>query len=163
MFWESEAKLQTLQKLSPYIWISYKLVLKSLKSPNRIFWKIEYWFKALECQIWSMNTKPFFWESEAKLQTLQKFSPYIGVFFKFVLNSVKHLNRISFWAVEYWSKTLECHFDRRIQKHFSGKARQTLELFKKFLLILEWPINLSWSVPKIEIEPSERLNIGSRL
>ena len=84
-----------------------------------------------------MNTKPFFWESEAKLQTLQKFSPYIGVSFKFVLNSVKRLNRISFWAVEYWSKTLECQFGRPIQKHFSGKARQTLELFKKFLLILE--------------------------
>ena len=86
MSWESEAKLQTLQKLSPYIWISYKLVLKSLKSLNRIFWKIEYWFKALECQIWSMNTKPFFWESEAKLQILQKFSPYIGVSFKFISN-----------------------------------------------------------------------------
>ena len=66
-FWESETNLETFQKLSPYIWVSYKFVLKSVKSLNRIFWVIKYWFKALECHIWSMNSKPFFWESEAKL------------------------------------------------------------------------------------------------
>ena len=131
MFWESEAKLQTLQKFSPYIWISYKLVLKSLKSLNRIFWKIEYWFKALEWQIWSMNTKPFFWESEAKLQTLQKFSPYIGVSFKFVLNSVKRLNLISFWAVEYWSKTLECQIWSTNTKAFFWESETSLGTLQK--------------------------------
>ena len=62
-FLESEAKLQTLQKLSTYIRVSYKFVLKSVKTLNRIFWAIEYWFKALECQIQSTNTKPFFWKT----------------------------------------------------------------------------------------------------
>ena len=137
--------------------------MKSLKSLNRIFWKIEYWFKALEGQIWLTNTKLFFWESEAKLQTLQKFSPYIGVSFKFVLNSVKRLNRI-FWAVEYWSKTLQCQIWLTNTKAFSWESDTNLEtLQKKFLVILKWPINLFSSAPKAEIESSERLNIGSRL
>ena len=147
MFWESEAKLQTLQKFSPYIWISYKLVLKSLKSLNRIFWKIEYWFKALEWQIWSMNTKPFFWESEAKLQTLQKLSLYIAVFYKFVLKSVKDLNRI-FWVIEYWFKAVECQIWSTNTNHFSEKARQNFKLCKNFLPTLEFPISLFWSLSK---------------
>ena len=37
--------LGTIQKLSLYIGVSYKFVLKSIKSLNRIFWVIEYWFK----------------------------------------------------------------------------------------------------------------------
>ena len=106
-FLESEAKLQTLQKLSTYIRVSYKFVLKSVKTLNRIFWAIEYWFKALECQIQSTNTKSFFWESEAKLEPLPKLSPYIGVFNESVLKSVKDLNR-TFWVIEYWFKASEC-------------------------------------------------------
>ena len=46
-FWESEKNHGTLQKLSPYNGLSYKFVLKSVESLNRIFWVIEYWFKAL--------------------------------------------------------------------------------------------------------------------
>ena len=46
-FWESEKNRGTLQKLSPYNGVSYKFVLKSVESLNRIFWVIEYWFKAL--------------------------------------------------------------------------------------------------------------------
>ena len=35
-FWESEENYETLQKSSPYIWVSYKMVLKPVKSLNRI-------------------------------------------------------------------------------------------------------------------------------
>ena len=88
-FWEDETNLVTLQKLFPYIGVSDKFVLKSAKTLNRIFWAMEYWFKALEFQIWSMNTKPFFKESEAKLETLQKLSLYFGISYKFALNLSK--------------------------------------------------------------------------
>ena len=57
------------------------------------------------------NSRQFLWESDAKLETFQKHSLYIGVFYKFVLNSVKTLNRI--------------------QNHFSVKARLTLKPFEK--------------------------------
>ena len=107
VFWESEVNIESSPKLSPYSWASYKFVLKSVNSLNQIFWATEYWFKALKCQIWLTNTKPFFWESEAKVETLPKPSPYIWVSYKFVLKSVKSLNRI-FWATEYWFKALKC-------------------------------------------------------
>ena len=106
-FWDSEAKLETLQKLYPYIGVSYKFVLKSVKTLNQIFLTMHYWFKSLECQIWLTNTKLFFWESEAKLETLQKLSPYVGILYKFLLKSVKGLNRI-FRVIENWLKALEC-------------------------------------------------------
>ena len=93
-FWENEACLPTLQKLSPYIGVCYKFALRSLKSLSRIFWPMEYWIKAIEYQIWSMNTKPNFWESKSNLGTLQKRFPYIEVLVKFVSKSVKSLNWI---------------------------------------------------------------------
>ena len=78
------------------------------------------------------KSRPFLWESDAKLETFQKHSLYIGVFYKSALNSVKTLNRI-FWAKEYWFKALyNLKFGQRIQNHFSGKARLTLKLFEKF-------------------------------
>ena len=105
-FLEREANVETLQKFSPYIWVFYKFVLKSVKSLNRMLWATEYWFKALKWEIWLTNTKAFFWESLAKIETLQNFSSYIWVFYKFVLKSVKSLNRMS-WATEYWFKALK--------------------------------------------------------
>ena len=92
-FRKNETNFSALQKRSPYIGVSDKFVLKSVKSLNKILWVIEYWFEALECQIRSKNLKPFFWESEAKLETLQKLSLYIGVCYKFGLKSVKTLNK----------------------------------------------------------------------
>ena len=77
-FWENKANLETLQKPTPYIWVSYIFVLKSVNSLNRILWATEYWFKALKCQIWLTNTKPFSWENEANLETLQKLSMYLS-------------------------------------------------------------------------------------
>ena len=70
---------------------------------------MEYWFKALEYQFCSTNTKPFFWEIEANLETLQKYFCYIGVSYKiyfpinFILESVKSLNQV-FSAIEYCFK-----------------------------------------------------------
>ena len=93
-FLQDQAKLESLQKLTPFIGVSHKSVFKSVKSITRIFWATEYLFKALECQIWSTNTKSCFWKNEAKLQTLQKLSPYIGVSCKLLLRSVKSFNRI---------------------------------------------------------------------
>ena len=66
VFWESETNVQTLQKRSPYIGVSYKFILKSVKSLNQTLWVTESWFKALECQIWLTITKPFFWENEKR-------------------------------------------------------------------------------------------------
>ena len=106
-FLESETNLGTLQKVSPYTGVSYRFLLKSAKGLNRIFWVIEYWFKALECQIWSTNTKPLCWKSQAKLETLQKLSPFIAVSYKFVLKLVETLNPWIFWTMEYWFKALE--------------------------------------------------------
>ena len=93
IFQEKRDKLFSSSKTFSYIGVSDKFVLKSVKSLNKILWVIEYWFEALECQIRSKNLKPFFWESEAKLETLQKLSLYIGVCYKFGLKSVKTLNK----------------------------------------------------------------------
>ena len=125
-----------------------KFVLKSVKSLNRILWARKYWFKALKCQIWLTNTKPFFWESEANVKILQNCGPYIWVSYKFVLKSVKSLNRI-LWATEYLFKALKCQICWRIQNHFSGKVRQTLKLSKIVVPIFEFPINLFWSLSKV--------------
>ena len=105
--------------------------LKSVKSLNRIFWATEYWFKALKCQIWLTNTKPFFWESEANLETLQKLSLYIWVSYKFVLKFVKSLNRI-FWAMEYLFKALKCQIVLANTKPFFWKREANFEILQKF-------------------------------
>ena len=91
-FWENEGNLETLQQVSLYIWVYYKFVLKSFNSLNWILWAMEYWFKALKCQIWCTNTESFFWESETNIETLQKGSPYTWVFYKFILKSGKNLS-----------------------------------------------------------------------
>ena len=112
---------------------------------------IEYWFKALAYKIWSTNTKPFSWESEKNLETLHKLSAYIGVSYKFVLKSVKGLNRIS-RVIEYWFKALECRIWLTIQNHVSGKLRQSFKLSKNFLPILGFRINLFRCLSKAYIE-----------
>ena len=94
-------------ELSPYIWVSYKFIFKSIKSLNWILWATKYWFKALKYQIGLTNTKPFFWELEANSETLQNFSSYNWVYYTFVLKSVTSLNRI-LGATEYWFKALKC-------------------------------------------------------
>ena len=114
--------------------VSHKFVLKSSKILNRIFWVTEYLFKDLECKIWSTNTKPFFWKSETKLQTLEKLSPYIGVSYKFAFKTLNTLNRI-LWPLEYWFRALECKFFRQIKNYVFGRARQTWYSPKTFSYI----------------------------
>ena len=87
-------------------------------------------------QIWLTNTKPFFWESEANLETLQKLSARIGVTYKFVLKSVESLNRLKLKNIG--SRFYNAKFGRRIQNHFSRRAKQTLILSKIILPILEF-------------------------
>ena len=59
-FQKKEENLETFQKRSPYIENSFKSLFKSAKSLNKIFWAMEYWFKALKYQILLTNTEPFF-------------------------------------------------------------------------------------------------------
>ena len=96
IFWESEAKLETIQKIFSYIGVVYKFVLKFAKSQNWIFWSMEYFFKALQCQVWWTSTKPFFWESKTKLETLHKLSAHIGVTYKVVLKCAINLSWLRF-------------------------------------------------------------------
>ena len=134
-FWESEANIETLQKFSSYIRVFYKFVFKSVKSLNRIFLATEYWFKALKCRIWLMNTKLFFRESKANVQTLQKPSFYIWVSHKFVLKSVKYLNRI-LWATEYWFKALKCQIWLTNTKPFFWKSKANVKTLQKLSLYI---------------------------
>ena len=46
VFLESEANLKTFKKFLVHNGVSYKFVFKSVKSLTRIFWMIEYWWKA---------------------------------------------------------------------------------------------------------------------
>ena len=130
-FWESQANLESLQKVSLYIWVSYKFALKSGKSLYRKFWAREYWFNALKCQTWLMNTKSFFCESKANIETLQNFSPYISVSYKCVLKSAKSLNRM-FWAIEYWFKTLKSQIWFKNTKSIFCKNEANIETLRNF-------------------------------
>ena len=127
--------LKVSKNVSLYIAVSYKLVLKSVKSLTRIFSVIEYWFKALECQICSTNTNLSFWESKINLGTLEKLFPYIGVSYKFVLKSVKSLNRI-FWAMDYSFKALQCQIWSTNTKSFFWKNEAKRETLQKLFLYI---------------------------
>ena len=138
-FWENDANLETLQNLSPYIWVSYKFLLKSVNSLNRIFWTTGCLFKALKCQVWLTNTKPVYWESEANIETFEKVSLYIWVSYKFVLKSGKRLNWI-FWATEYWLKALKCKLWLTNTKLFFWESEAHLETLQTLSLYI-WVSN----------------------
>ena len=53
---------------------------------------MEYWLKAFKRYTWSTITKPFFWESEVNLETLQNLFSHIGVTCKLILGSVRNLS-----------------------------------------------------------------------
>ena len=149
-FWKSEANLKTLQKLSPCIWISYNFVLKSVKNLNGIFWANEFWFKALKYQIWLGNKKPFIWESEASFETLQDFSPYISVSYKFVLKSLKNLNRF-LWVTEYWFKALKCQISLTNTKPFFWENEVSIVTFSEVSSYI-------WVLYKFVLNGVKRLN-----
>ena len=127
----AEYQIISLQNLSTSIAISYKFVLKSVKSLNWIFWVIEYWFKTLEYQIWSPNTKVFYCKSREKLEALKQLSSYIGASFTFCLKSVKSLNRM-FSAIEYWFKALECQIWWTNTILFLCEVKTNLRTLEKF-------------------------------
>ena len=150
IFWQSEANVETLQKRSPYIGVSYKFVLKSVKSLNRILWATEYWFRASKSQIWLRNTKPFFWDSEANVETLQNSRPYIWVSYKFVSKSVKSVNRI-LRATEYWFKTLKPQIWLTNAKPLFSESKTNVEILQK-------PFPYIWISYKFLLKSVKRLN-----
>lgn len=50
-----------------------------------------------------------------------------------------------------------------IQNYFSRRARQTLEHLESFLPVLEFPIDVCWSLSEASIKSCERYEIDSRL
>ena len=82
-------------------WIeSFKLsknFFKSVEGLNRISWAMEYWFKALKCQLWLTNTKPFSWESKASIETLKNLFSHTEVTYKLALESGKNLSWV--WSL----------------------------------------------------------------
>ena len=134
--------------------------MKSVKSLNRMSWATGYWLKALKWQIWVTNAKPFFWENDVNVETLQNFSP-----FEFPINLIWSLSIASMESYElpnFSSRVWNVKVGWRIQNYFSGKVRQTLKVSENLLPILESPINLFWSVSKAWIASYELRNIGSR-
>ena len=129
-FWESQSNLKTLQKLSPYIRVAYKFVLKCVKSQNPIFRTMQYWFQTWECQIWLRNIKPYFEKNQANLETRQKCSLNIRVNDKFVLKCVKSQNLI-FRTMQYWFKTWECQIWLTNTKPFFWKSHSKVETLQK--------------------------------
>ena len=79
---ESKTDLEIFQKISAHIGVIYKPVLESVKTLNPIFEVTEYWYKAEKCQIWSTNTKPYFWENLTLKFSKKKFCPPYWSFLK---------------------------------------------------------------------------------
>ena len=135
-FWKSEANLETLQKLSSHIEVTYKLDLKCVKSLNRAFWVIGYWHKARKWHILSTNAKISFLEMEGSLKTFHNLSSYLLVTYTLILKPGKSLNSI-FCVIESWHNLKNTKIGRQIQNHFPGSTRQVLKLCTNVLLRLE--------------------------
>ena len=133
IFLEKRGKPWNFLKNFSHIGVSYKFVFKSAKSLNWIFWVIEYWCKAQKCNVGSMNAKTFPGKTRQTFSLYWKISPYIGIFYKFVLKSPKSLNRI-IWMIEYWYKAPKCKFSWQMQNNFSRKTKQTLKVSEEYLL-----------------------------
>ena len=119
----------------------------------------KYWYNVPKCKMSSSNTKPFFEECRQTLK-LSKKSLFIlefpiNFFWSFLKPQIRSSEQLNIGSTIEISK-----FGQQIQNHFSSKTRQTLKLSKKFLA---FPINLFWSLSKVLVESSERLNIGIRL
>ena len=129
-FLGKQANIETFQKLSSYIWVSYKFALKYVKGLNWVLWAMEHWFKALKCQLWLTNKKPFFWESDTNVETLLISSPHDGLSYKFVFKAIRSPNRIS-WALEYWFKVLKCQWWLMSKKLFFWESKANDEPLEK--------------------------------
>ena len=124
--------------------------MKSVKNLNRILWAKKFWFKALKCQIWLGNKKPFIWESEANSKTLQDSSSYISVSYKVVVKSLKNQNRI-LWVTEYWFKALKCQISLTNTKPFFWENEVSIVTFSEVSSYI-------WVLYKFVLNGVKRLN-----
>ena len=122
--------------------VCYKFFFSVSQELNWIFWVFEYWFKALQCQNWSTNKKPFFSKTKPNLGTLKKLSLCFRFSYNFSPKSFKGICPI-FWWLNIGSTLFNGKFSQRIQVQFSGKARQALKFSKNYHPILKFPITLS--------------------
>ena len=83
----------------------FKSLLPEFESPIKWFWSlsntsIKYYkvgnnpSRLLKCRNSLTNKKTFFCETEANVETLPRYSPYIWDYYKMVLKSLKELSRI---------------------------------------------------------------------
>ena len=72
---------QNSQLFKNFLFILEFLGVSLYWSLSRIFWVIEYWYKAQECKTWSANTKPLCWQSNVRLEFSKKVSLHIRVFY----------------------------------------------------------------------------------
>ena len=84
----------------------------------------------LQCQIWSTNTKLFFWENNADLESFQKFSSHVGVIYKFVLGSIKILNSM-LEVIKFCCKVQKCIIWSTNTNLFFLENEANLESFQK--------------------------------
>ena len=87
----SQVNSGTSQKTSPYLRFAYKIVLKSVKNLNQIFWVTEFWQRAQkkpnsvsECKNIVLRKRRIPWIFLKKVS-------YIGVTYKPVFKSAKAL------------------------------------------------------------------------
>ena len=76
------------------------------------------------------------------------------------------LHEVKIESSEPWNIGSSLYNDKsgqRIENHFSGKVRLALKFCHDFLPMLEFPINLFWSLSKAKIKSSVRLNVSERL
>ena len=136
-FWETEADLETFRKIFSLLEVLYKLVLGSVKGLSRIFWVIEYRYKAQECKTWSANTKPLCWQSNASLEVFQKsFSSYQS----FLLKSRKDW---IFWAIKHLRKAKKGQASLKTFKQRCPYIEDSYKLVLKSVKSLNW---IFWAI-----------------
>ena len=106
--------------------------------------------------------KTLFLEKRGKHWNFLKRFFCIWVFYKFVLNSVKSLNRVLL-AAEYWLKALKCHIWMANTRPFYWESKPNIESLQDFFHILELDINLFSNLSKAWMESLELRNFSSRL
>ena len=92
------------------------------------------------------NTEPFFWETEAYLETFRKISSLLEVLYKLVIGSVNGLSTI-FWVIEYWYKAQECKTWSANTKPLCWQSNVKLEVSKKVSLhirVFYWKSRKAW-------------------
>ena len=132
--------------------------LSMLGFPIYLFWCLAKPKSNLLCNwmlIKSPKKKKFAWRIQKSLsgktiQTLKVPETFFRIL-RLPKNFFGSLEKVLLGSSESWnidSSLYNAKCRQQIQKHFSGKLNQTLELSKNCLAILEFPINFFWSLPK---------------